>query len=268
MAQKKSMLLAILTIAVLVISGCTSSSKTQCKLDSDCASKTCYSSSCSEGKCSYAAKENCCGDKKKDATENNKPGNECTCPQDYGACEKTVRIGEGSKAYDAKYLQQYCSGERCILGVPQEKIRPITLIDDRDFKTFKLESTTTYNDPFDISEDGIAFRFTVTDDSQDIRFPIKLTKILLTDGDVVLGEKQADLFLDGVGDAETTSVPLSYVPKEKEEQHGLTFKISYEYNKRVKVKTLPNGTIEYRFDLTREEYEKKTTAKVTLFKTQ
>ena len=150
--------------------------------------------------------------------------------------------------------------------MPPEKITPVTLLNERNFGLFKLETTATYNNPFDVAKDTFTFRIIVKDDSENIIFPIKLTKILLKDGEVLFGEKQLDSLLTGVGDTITIKTPLFYILKQLEEDRRLTYQIDYEYMQRVKDERLPNGSYSYKNELVRDKYENRFTTKISFVK--
>ncbi|MBL7056326.1 hypothetical protein ISS07_05415 [Candidatus Woesearchaeota archaeon] len=257
--------LIVCLLAVLSIT--TSCSKAECKIASDCGQQTCSSASCSDKKCVYNPIPNCCGNKIKDSIEDGKPGNSCTCPQDYGACSGKAKIEIGSRTTESEYLQKFCQNEECILGVPPKKVRPITLLDENDFGFFILETTATYSEPFDVSRNTFAFRLSLKDDDLDLILPIKINKILLTDGEVLFGEKEVSATINEVGDTITINVPVSYILQQPEEIRGLTYKISYEYEKRVKDKRLEDGTYSYKPELVRDDYQKRFSTKITFVKT-
>ena len=150
--------------------------------------------------------------------------------------------------------------------MPLEKVRPVTLLDERDFKFFVLETTVTFDEPFDVTKDTFAFRISLKDDSEDIIFPIKLNKIILKDGEVLFGEKELNLLLNAVGDSITINVPVIYRLKQAEEVRGLTYQINYEYNKRVITKRFLNGSVSYDFEFVRDDYQKRFTTKIILVK--
>lgn len=254
-------IIILLAVSLIFLISCT---KAECKTDSGCLEKTCAVASCTDKQCKYTATKNCCGNQVKEKIEDQKPGNKCTCPADYGRCDGKVQLTKGSRSYDAKYLKYFCENEECKSGVPSEDIAAKTLIDERDFKFFKVETTVKFNDPFDIGKDRFNFRMTITNDNEDIVFPIKMNKIILKDGEIFLGEKDLDLFLNGVGESINFNVPLSYELVQPEESRGLTYKINYEYTKRVVAKRLPDGSLSYGFEFVRDDYEKRFSTKVNL----
>ena len=100
------------------------------------------------------------------------------------------------------------------------------------------------------------------DDSNDIVFPIKLNKIILRDGELIFGEKQIGLSLDAVEESIAFEAPVSFNLEEPEEVKRLSYKINYEYEKRVRDQRLDDGTYSYKNELVRDDYEKKFTTKI------
>jgi len=249
----------------MLIGGC-GSKPVECSVASDCSQKTCSTASCIDNQCVFTPTPNCCGNKINESIEDGKPGNQCTCPADYGACEGRGKIKVGSRTFDTEYLRYFCENDVCVLGVPEENVRPVTLLTERDLNLFKLETTVTYNEPFDITKDILTFRVSVIDDSEDLIFPIKLTKLILKDGEILFGEKQLDSILTEVGDSVTMRLFVSYSPQEVEEVRRLIYQINYEYTKSVKDKRLPNGTYTYKSELVRDDYEDRLTSKITFLR--
>jgi len=69
----------------LVLTGCSSEDESPvntCQIDADCSALPC--ATCQSGQCQPRTKENCCGNAKCDASEN-----ECTCQDDCGTCIST-----------------------------------------------------------------------------------------------------------------------------------------------------------------------------------
>ena len=252
-------MIPLLIIAFIFLNSC---GKAECKKDSDCLSTTGQKVSCIDKQCKSTLIPNFCGNDKKEETEDGKPGNKCTCPQDYGKCEGRLKIGEGRRAIDSKFLMYHCDNEVCVLGVPEEDVREITLLDERDFNLFKWETTVTYNEPFDVKKDAFSFKIYVADDSDDIVFPIKLNRIILRDGELIFGEKQIELSLDAVEESITFEAPVSFNLEEPEEVKRLSYKINYEHEKRVRDQRLDDGTYSYKNELVRDDYEKRFTTKI------
>ncbi|MAH32776.1 hypothetical protein CL615_00110 [archaeon] len=263
--KNRYFLVIVLAISLIFLISCT---KSECKTDAQCLEKTCAVASCIDKQCKYTTTKNCCGNQVKETVENNKPGNKCTCPADYGKCDGKVQLTKGSRSYDAKYLEYFCENEECKSGVPSEDVAAKTLLDERDFKFFELETTVKFNDPFDIGKDRFDFRMSIIDENEDIVFPIKMNKIILKDGEVFLGEKNLDLFLNKVGESISFNVQLSYDLVQPEESRGLTYKVNYEYTKRVVAERLPDGSESYGLEFVRDDYEKRFSTKVNLVRSE
>lgn len=253
---------------VLFLNGCgTKTVETfECSVTSDCSQKTCSTVSCVGNQCVNTPIPNCCGNNIQEEIEDGKPGNQCTCSADYGACEGRGKVKVGSRTFDAEYLRYFCENDVCVLGVPEENVRSVTLLTERDFNLFKLETTVTFNEPFDVAKDTFTFRVSVLDDSEDIVFPIKLTKLILKDGEILFGEKQLDSILTEVGDSVTMSSSVSYSPQEVEEVRRLSYQINYEYKKSVRDKKLPNGTYTFKSELVRDDYQERLSSKITFLR--
>jgi len=261
----KLLFLILCLLGILLIAA--SCTKPECSTSSECGQQKCTTSTCLDNKCVFTPKSDCCGNKIKEAIEDGKTGNSCTCPQDYGSCSGKAQIQVGSRTAESQYLQKFCQNEECILGVPPEKIRPVTLIDEHDFGLFILETTTTYNEPFDVLRNTFAFRISLKDDDANLILPIQINKILLTDGEILFGEKEVSATIEEVGDVININVPINYILQQPEEIKGLTYKISYEYEKRVKDKKLEDGTYSYKPELIRDDYQKRFSTKITFIKT-
>ncbi len=218
-----------LLILSFILFACSTNGPPSCKTSANC-QKSCQVGSCIKGECSYTPRDNCCGNGIKEATEDGKAGNECTCPKDYGPCEGSATIGEGRQAHEASYVKRRCSEwDECVLGVDPKNLQSTTLLDEQKTPAFQLEVTTTFNQPFRVPTDLFTFRLTLKDAKEGIVYPIKFNHLSLKDGELLFGEKDLTSALGGVGDTATFSVPLSYRLKEPEEDRRLSYKLDYEY---------------------------------------
>lgn len=261
----KFLIFILLSFIVLILAnGC--GTKAECEVNSDCSRKVCSDVACIDEQCEYTAIRNCCGNNIKEPIEDGKAGNSCTCPEDYGECSGKGQIKYGSRTIDTTYLERFCKNNRCIFGVPEEKIRQVSLVDENDFGFFKLETTATFNEPFDVNKDSFEFRVTLKDDDEDLIFPIKLNKILLMDGEVLYGEKDINLVLNKVGESTTVDVPLFYEPSQLEEIVRITYEFDYEYSKRVKDQRQEDGSYSYKEELVRNDFQNRFTTKITFVK--
>ena len=264
--KKSLILLVILAFSSLfLLSGC---GKKECKVNSDCASLACSTAKCADNKCEYAPVPNCCGNGIKDATENGKPGDKCTCPEDYGKCEGKGKIMVANREFDAQYLKYLCNAEnKCVFGVDEKSIQVQRLIDDKVFSFFELETIVEFNKPFDIKNDNFKFEFNLKDDNEDLVYPIKFTEIQLLDREVFFGSTAIDKELSKVGDKISINVPVDYQLADIEEERQLSYKLRFEYTKRLRTGTNPDGTYSYKNEPEREEYQKFFGSKIFFVKT-
>ena len=263
--KHKLLLLVFASFLLLILAnGC--GKPAECKADADCGKRTCSAASCVDNQCKYNTVSNCCGNKIKESIESGKEGNSCTCPTDYGECTGKAKIEAGSRTYDAEYVQYSCKNDECVLGVLPEDIRPVTLLDEREFGLFTLETTVTYNEPLDAAKDTFAFRISLKDGKEGIVLPVNLNKILLKNGEILFGEKEVNLALEKVGDTVTVNVPLDYHLGQAEEVGGITYQMNYEYTQKVKDERLQNGSYSYKDELVRDDYQKRFTTKITFVK--
>ena len=225
----KRLLIALFALSLLLLA-CSGGDAQSCKATSDCAPKKCQIATCIEGKCSNSPEQNCCGNGKKDAIEDGKPGNECTCPSDHGDCTGTAKIASGSRTTDAVYVKRNCNSQmRCVMGVDPKELNPITLLDENKLSSFDIEITATLNQPFRVPTDSIQYRITLKDAKDEVVYPIRFTHISLRDGEILFGEKDLSSALGGVGDVATFGVPIAYHLSQPEEKRRITYKIDYEF---------------------------------------
>src|SRR3989338_1693070 len=241
------LLIALFAATLIVISGC---AKPECRTSADCTPKTCSLSRCDSGKCAYAPQSSCCGNQVKESVESGKPGNQCTCPSDYGKCEGNGKIKIGSREEDAQYVKYYCSiDNQCVLGVEKKDVAPQNFLDLINTGFFKASSVIKYNKPFDAGRDSFEFTITLDDLGKDMILPIFLTKakILYSSeyarAELLIAEKDIDSVLNGVWDKSTISMPLtlSYKPQEIEETGSIRYSIDYTYKKQVASGRKPSG---------------------------
>lgn len=256
----KIVILLLLILGVIIISSC---SKTECKTNTDCISKVCTISKCESNKCALTPQKNCCGNGIMEAIENGKPGNKCTCPQDYGRCEGKAKINYLSRIEDAKYLQYICnSGNNCVLGVEKPNIFPQNFLDPINIGYFKASLVLKYNKPFDVSNDIFEFAITLDDVSKGLVLPVKLTKIKIfltsqsSRSELLVAEKDIDNSLQDIGSKSIINVPLNldYRPQEVEEQGSIRYSLSYTYVKSDNSARLSNGTYTFSSEPVRESF--------------
>jgi len=238
--RKSHFLFFVLLIsASFLLSSC---AKAECKANADCQAQFGKDAACIDKQCKYTPKSNFCGNGIKDAIENGKQGNKCTCPADYGKCEGKGKIKRYDIEYDTQYLAYYCDErERCVFGVDKKDARPIDLIDERELEEFTIETKMTFNRPFDGKKDYFNFRVTLKDASQELVLPVKILKATVLGGEVLFGELQSEGLLNGIGDTANMQIPLTYVPEQIEEEKSLSYKIDYEYKVKEQQR-LANGS--------------------------
>lgn len=250
----------IFLILLLILSSCT---KPECKTSADCGTKACTLSKCVDKKCISTPQKNCCGNSVKESIENGKPGNQCTCPQDYGKCEGKAKIHVGSRLEDATYAHYYCNAaNQCVLGIEQNEAASQSFLDSINIGFFKASSIIKYNKPFALGKDNFEFRITLDDSSKDLVLPVKLTKIKLlytsqsARAEQLIAEKDFDNTLKEVGDKViiNESLPLDYKPPEIEEIGSLRYGIDYTYTKQVVSGRTANGTNVYSAETLRSTF--------------
>jgi len=254
------LLLILIIASILLISAC---AKKECKTSADCGAKTCFTPKCGDGKCSYVIQKNCCGNRLKDSIENEKPGNQCTCPEDHGKCEGTAKIKIGSRTEDARYLKLFCTQDQeCKLSVDPKDVQPQNFLDAISIGYFKASIVTSLNKPFDLNEDSITLKATLDDASKDVSFPIQFSKIKIlyasetSRQEQLIAEKQIDASFSNIGDETTIAVPLNlnYRPQQPEESGSIRFTIDYTFLKKIAQGKNEDGTTKYSEEISRGSY--------------
>ena len=260
----KPLLFLLLVISLLILSSC---EKAECKASSDCSSRICTISKCEDKKCVYAAQPNCCGNRINESIESGKPGNKCTCPQDYGKCEGKPKVKAGSRVEDAVYARYYCDyNNECVLGVEKKDVLPQNVLDIVNTGFFKASSVLKYNKPFDMSSDVFELKITLDDTHKDLVLPVKITGVrILFTGDysrseLLIAEKSFENPLNSIGESTTISVPLNlgYRPQEAEESGLMRYAIDYSYTKEVPSGKAPSGDTLYNEETSREKFNSPT----------
>ncbi len=211
----KNILLFLFIISLIFIVSCSR----ECNKAFDCKPRTCYTPKCVGGLCEYNPKDNCCGNGIKDDIEDGKPGNECTCPQDYGRCEGTK----------GEFLEKYCKGDECVWGVPEDEIQRLVFSEDKTLNIFDIELITKYDDPFVMGTSNITIKINLKDDDEKLVYPIVFKKFRLFERNLLLGQVSTNLRLDQVGDSIEVKVPFDFSMNEPEEKKTVTLKVDYEY---------------------------------------
>ncbi|MBI2655559.1 hypothetical protein HYX06_04000 [Candidatus Woesearchaeota archaeon] len=258
--SNKSILFLFLILSILILSSC---GKSECKSSLDCPSQLCKIPKCEDRKCAYSVQPNCCGNRINESLESGKPGDKCTCPQDYGKCEGKAKVRIGTRTQDAVYAGYYCNYDnRCVLGADQKDVLPQNVLDTINTGFFKASSVLKYNKPFDMGRDVFEVKITLDDSHKDLVLPVKITGIkMLFNGDysrseLLIAEKSLDNPLSSIGDSTAISVPLNlgYRPQEAEEAGSLRYTIDYSYTKKVSSGRTPAGDIIYKEEISREKF--------------
>jgi len=262
--KNKNIFFLLLVVLLIALSSC---AKPECKTSADCISKKCFLSKCENKKCSFSLQKNCCGNNIKEDIENGKPGNKCTCTQDYGKCEGKGKIKIGSRTEDAVYAKYLCNeANECVFGVDRKDVSPQNFPDSINVGSFKSSLVIRYNKPFDISRDSFEFRITLDDAGKDLVFPVKITRIkLLYAGqysrqEQLIAEKEFDSSLNNIGDQAVLPLilNLNYKPQELEESGSIRYSIDYAYTRQVLSGKAPDGTNTYQNELKRDTFSSPT----------
>lgn len=249
-----------LVILTLTLSSCVP--KSECKSNSDCSSRTCFLSKCESRKCSYSLVRNCCGNKLKEELEDGKPGNQCTCPSDFGVCGGKAKIKYGSRTEDAVYVHSYCDNDKCAYGVEKKDITTQNILDPIVSSSFKASSIIKYNKPFDAGKDVFEFKIVLDDTREGIILPVELTKLRLfysspySKAELLVAEQDLNKALNNIGDGLLISLPLNlgYKPNEVEETGSIKYTIDYNYVRQIPNGKLPDGTVLYKEETNRDRF--------------
>jgi hypothetical protein len=240
--RARNIFFILVILSVLVFSGC----KKECSQASDCAVKTCNTVSCVKNACVYASKSNCCGNGKCDTIEN-----KCTCEKDCKACSGNI----------GKFMFYTCVNEEC---VAESNRLGKTILDEHKFTYFSLGITSSYEEPFDLAKSGFTMAVALKDADVDLVPPVRITSVKLLEKDVLLGQASPDISFSSVGDSQSVGIPLSFEIPGNESSKTITYKIDYEYVKRIRGSyNSETGDYDYtNSQVIRETYTKTFTAKI------
>lgn len=252
----------LLALVLLVLSAC-AKKEVECATSADCLQKACHISRCAEDKCSYNMQTNCCGNGLQEGTENGKPGNKCSCPKDYGACEGRGRVGIGGRTQNTTYIYYHCNEkEECVFGINEKDIEIQNFYDTISIGFFKASVLVTYNKPINVNRGTFKFRISLDDAGKDIVLPVTLTKLKLfyspdlSRAEQIISEKELDSNVANIGDEILIEAPLGlgYKPKEVEETGSFRYVIDYKYEKSIATGKAPNGSFIYSNELVRSSF--------------
>ena len=258
--SNKFVLIASIALVLLALAGC---SRAECKTTADCLPKACFLAKCNEGKCDYAEQKNCCGNNLQDPFEDGKPGDKCTCPQDYGKCEGIPKVKIGNKEQDAAYARYQCNSyNRCVLGVESKDVSIQTFLDTINSESLEASSIVKYNKPFDMKKDSFEIKVTIDDADANLVMPVQFTSIKLlytgvsSRSEQLIAEKDLDASISQIGGSATISAPLNvgYKPEEVEEAGSFRYVLDYSYIKKVQTGRATDGSPIYQEEFTRQKY--------------
>ena len=163
---------------------------------------------------------NTCGNLKCEGSEN-----KCICSSDCGNCN--LPVGD--------YLEYYCNPSfDCVTKIASNvEVIEKTLLDEKNVKKASLTIKTKFNRPFDISKDTYNFEFTLESFDLDANSTgyLKIKKVILLEGDNIMGENGAAQTLSNPGMKISYGVDLSIYNFEGYE-HSVSpkLKVWYEYS--------------------------------------
>ena len=248
--MRRPVLLICLLVALIVflVAACGGNEEpvSECTRSSDCQQEICKTASCSAGRCSYATKQNCCGNRQQESMEDGKPGNACTCPKDYGNCSGAVKTTVKGKEKAAQYVTNYCDGQlQCVQGINPDVVLPIALTQQLRGTLFTLDLIVEYPNPMIMNKDKVTFKITLREIKDDLDFPIVLKKIQLVNNQRLFGQLTTGQGFNSRGQTIEVQVPLTGELGILESKLALTYKIDEEHGKRVKGARRPDGSYEY-----------------------
>src|SRR3989344_7435246 len=260
MNSGKNMLIMLSVLVLLMLSSC---SRAECKTTADCLSKTCSVARCDEGKCIYSEQKNCCGNSLQETFEDGKPGDKCTCPQDYGKCEGIPKVRISGREQDATYARYHCNQyNRCVLGAESKDVSVQTFLDTINSDYFEASSIVKYNKPFDMKNDAFDMKITIDDANENLVMPVAFTgvKLLYTGvssrSEQLIAETEVSASISRVGDSVTINFPLNvgYRPEEVEEAGSFRYVLDYSYTKKVQTGRSQDGSPIYEEQFTRQKF--------------
>jgi len=108
--MKKGFVVLVLLLSVILISGC---AEKECKIDTDCLTKSCFTIQCADNKCVYSPVTNCCGN---EICEVGETYPECAadCPNcdDKNDCTIDEYDYHEQKCINTPILDRICCGNR------------------------------------------------------------------------------------------------------------------------------------------------------------
>ena len=258
-----TIVIAVLLIVLLVgLTACgkpaptsknTSSSVSQCKTDNDCLTllnktlKKCMSAYCGAGRCKTQISQNCCGNNISEEIENGLPGNKCTCPQDYGTCNSTVKYGDSTaKLVAAKYIQKSCLDNQCQTIYDDLSQRNIEFFTAWPSSGFSMNIYINYPNLFYKDNSTMEIELKLTDyDPEKISGPIVINEIRLMESSKILSKINPGIALIDIGQSAKNDITMTgYDFVYPEEYKTVVLNFDYEYVPLQK--TTVNGVAKYK----------------------
>ncbi len=234
------LVIIILLVSTFLITSC--GKKPECVTNNDCATgNPCMSAKCTDGICVKKMFDNCCGNSKCESMENS-----CTCENDCGKCEGAYKYNISSR-YTTKptvvttvYISQFCENEKCITGVPPDKITTVKLLNDIVLTgAFKAELLTTINNPYVLDNSVVNIRVLLKDRDPALVGNVTFSRIQILEGSEVLAEKVVDKRLGNIGESWTEELSMVSSQTALEESKSIDIKFDYAYTVMVKSGTDP-----------------------------
>jgi len=203
-----------------------------------------------------------------------KPGNKCTCPQDFGKCEGKAKVKVGSRTEDARYVKNFCSDENeCVFGVEQSDLQSQNFLDAINSGFFKATSVISYNRPFDVAKDEFELKISLDDTMKDIVLPVQITRIkMLYSGaasrsELLISDIPLNIELNSIGQEAIidAGINLEYKPSQAEEIGSVKYSIDYSFTKKISAGKNPDGSTIYNTEVVRSNF-KSATKPVFFFK--
>ncbi|MBI4141830.1 hypothetical protein HY484_02825 [Candidatus Woesearchaeota archaeon] len=222
--------LILLVFLLLILAGC---EKKECKQDAQC-NKQYYTGKCVENKCQFEK-----------------------IPKYW--CEDTVCTGK-----QGNLLEKYCSNNVCLSGIPPEKTKLTSLVNEHALAGDKFKLTTSFNQPFNVRKD--LFETTITLNQQSpINTDHKITRVELsgTTKDrrtITLADKEINKPLWGAGSDASAKLVIDFPTTDIDGEYtGLSLKVYYSYvqttgtQKQTKTNVLQNNYANLKFAWARPE---------------
>ena len=264
--MKNRFIFVLFVFFVILISGCK-----ECEVDSDCNSRVredyssystkCLDIDCVNNKCEIDVITNCCGNKRCEA---NAGENKCLCEKDCGKCSGKGELKVGSRTYDTEYLEYSCNKDNeCVLAIDESLIRGIDLTHDRGFSYFKIGITSSLDQPFNIDSSKFKVKIQLEDTDENLVLPVTITSLKIVERELMIGEKEFDGALSGVGDFFIESIPINEdCMQNVEEEKRLSLVIDYTYIIEEKTGHDSEGNPLYENKVKRETYTRSYSSKL------